>query len=104
MYFDVRGDHMPALLSDPREKQRLNFDFSAERVDELKQLLEESGGGTMKDLINNALTVLEWSISEIKNGNEIAAVNEKNQTFRVLVTPLLQRVKRLNTDASVSAR
>lgn len=95
---------MPAPITDSREKQRLNFDFSAERVDELKQLLEESGGGTMKDLINNALTLLEWSISETKKGNEIAAVNEKNQTFRVLVTPLLQRVKRLGADHSGNAR
>jgi hypothetical protein len=95
---------MPTVLAESREKQRLNFDFSAERVEELKQLLDEAGGGTMKDLINNALTLLEWSITETKKGNEIAAVNEQDQTFRVLVTPLLQRVKKLNSQKPINAR
>jgi hypothetical protein len=77
-----------------REKQRLNFEFDAERVEELKELANESGLSTMKDLVNNALTLLEWVIQETKNGNEIAAVNEKDKTFRVLVTPLLQKISR----------
>lgn len=92
---------MSTTIAVPKEKQRLNFDFSPERVDELKQLLEESGTETMKDLINNALTILEWTIQETKSGNEIAAVNESDQTYRVLVTPILQRVAKLRNRETV---
>src|ERR1700761_9446006 len=84
-----------ASILETREKQRLNFDFPPDRIEELKQLQAEAGGVSMKDLVSNALTLLEWASAETKRGNEIAAVNESDQTFRVLVTPLLQRVKKL---------
>lgn len=71
---------------------RLNFEFPAERVEELKQLQSETGTENMKDLVNNAFSLLEWAVKETKDGNEIAAVNEEEETYRVLVLPLLQRV------------
>ena len=71
---------------------RLNFEFPGERVKELKQLQSETGTENMKDLVNNAFTLLEWAVKETKDGNEIAAVNEEDETYRVLVLPLLQRV------------
>ena len=71
---------------------RLNFEFSEERVGDLKRFLDVTGTETMKDLVNNAFTLLEWAVDETKAGNEIAAVNEDAQVYRVLVTPILQRV------------
>ena len=44
----------------------------------------------MKTLVNTALTVFEWCVEETKRGNEIAALNEDEQIYRVLVTPPLQ--------------
>lgn len=73
---------------------RLNFEFADERVEELKQLQAETGTESMKDLVNNAFSLLEWAVTETKDGNEIAAVNEDNETYRVLVLPLLQRAAR----------
>jgi hypothetical protein len=69
---------------------RLNFEFPEERVKELKTLQSTLGGVDMKTLVNNALSILEWCAEETKAGNEIAAVNESNRTYRVLITPLLQ--------------
>ena len=71
---------------------RLNFEFSEDRIAELKQLQEETESDSMKDLVNNALTLLEWTVKETRDGNEIAAVNEPQETYRILVLPLLQRV------------
>jgi hypothetical protein len=71
---------------------RLNFEFPEERIDELKQLQTETGTESMKDLVNNAFTILEWAVKETEDGNEIAAVNDSDETYRVLVIPLLQRV------------
>ncbi len=71
---------------------RLNFEFPDERVEELKQLQAETGTESMKDLVNNAFSLLEWAVNETKDGNEIAAVNEDEETYRVLVLPLLQRI------------
>jgi hypothetical protein len=71
---------------------RLQFEFSNDRINELKQLKEETGSETLKELFNNALTMLEWAIEEVKAGNEIAAVNEDEKVYRVFITPLLERV------------
>lgn len=71
---------------------RLNFEFPEERIKELKELQSEAGLDTMKDLINNALTIFEWAVHETRKGNEIAAVNEAGESYRVLVTPALQKV------------
>jgi hypothetical protein len=82
---------------------RLNFEFSEQRVGDLKKLLEETGAGTMKDLVNNAFTILEWAVEETKAGNEIAAVNEGEEVYRVLILPVLQRVSKASK-AMLAAR
>lgn len=71
---------------------RLNLEISDVQMNSLRALQKRTGANTMKDLVNHALTLLEWAVDETANGNEVAAVNEKKATFRVLVTPLLQHV------------
>lgn len=73
---------------------RLNFEFSEQRVGDIRKLLKETDTETMKDLVNNAFTILEWAVDETKAGNEIAAINEDEKVYRVLVTPILQRVSK----------
>ncbi len=82
---------------------RLNFEFPEDRIRELKELQAEAGADNMKELINNALSILEWTIKEVKNGNEIAAVNEDDQVYRVLITPLLERVAKKYTRQPAAA-
>jgi len=82
---------------------RMNFEFSEQRVGDLKKLLNETGTETMKDLVNNAFTILEWAVDETKAGNEIAAVNEGEEVYRVLITPALQRVSKASK-AMLAAR
>lgn len=82
---------------------RLNFEFPEERVSELKEL-QQALGVDMKTLINNALSILEWCVEETKAGNEIAAVNETEHTYRVLITPVLQSVAKKKMRASVVNR
>jgi len=70
---------------------RLNFEFSEQRVGDLKRLLDETETNTMKDLVNNAFTILEWAVDETKAGND-----------RVLITPILQNVtKAMRASAAV---
>ncbi len=82
---------------------RLNFEFSESQVNDLKALQQKTGTGTMKDLFNSALSMLEWAVDETANGNEIAAVNEEDNRYRVLVAPILQRAARLHRQDSAAA-
>jgi hypothetical protein len=72
---------------------RLNLEISNAKMDALKALQKQTGAGSMKDLVNNALTIFEWTVNETAKGNEIAAVNEKEEVYRVLITPLLENAK-----------
>jgi hypothetical protein len=73
---------------------RLNFDVTDEQMESLKLLQKKAGVSTMKDLINNSLSVFEWAVEETEEGNEIASVNDDEKIYRVLATPSLQYVAR----------
>ncbi len=79
---------------------RLNLELNSEQMASLKALQHRTGASTTKDLVNNALTLLEWAVDESAKGNEIAAVNESKETYRVLVTPLLQYASRSRATAA----
>ena len=55
---------------------RLQIDVTDAQVEELERVMKECGISTKKELINNALTLLEWAIRERKRGRIIAAIDE----------------------------
>jgi len=69
----------------------LGLEFSREREPDLNRLLAATGTVQLKDLVNDALTILEWAVHEVRADNEIAAVNEDKQVYRVLLIPVLER-------------
>lgn len=73
---------------------RVNFEMNDAQRDSLDELQRRTGA-SLKDLINNGLSLVQWAVNETLRGNEIAAVNEDQKTFRVLVLPLLDNVNRI---------
>jgi len=71
---------------------RLQVDLSEERVRKLEDLMRGSGIKTKRDLINNALTLLEWAVKETRAGRTIASVDEKDKAYKELVMPILSAV------------
>jgi len=82
---------------------RVNFEMNDSQMNSLRDLQGRTGAPSIKDLVNNALSILEWAADETARGNEIAAVNEEQSTYRVLVTPLLQHVARHRSQVPVGA-
>lgn len=78
---------------DPAELQgdttRVQIVLPAERVRILDQIAEEAGLATRKDLFNNALTLLNWAVREVRRGRVIASVDESTQRFTELHMPIL---------------
>ena len=68
---------------------RIQFELTEEQLTELESLMQLSGTRTKKDLLNNALTLLEWALNEKKKGRIIASVDEKEQKYKELVMPIL---------------
>jgi hypothetical protein len=73
---------------------RIQFELPEEKVSELKKLMEESGIKTRKDLLNNALMLLEWAISERRAGRTIVSVDEKKNRYKEVLMPILSSIAR----------
>ena len=71
---------------------RIQFELSEDKVRELEALMEETGIRTKKDLINNALTLLEWAIQEKKAGRSIASIDEQEKLYKEITLPILSAV------------
>lgn len=77
-----------------KKMTRIQFEMSEEKVKELEALMEEGGVRTKKDLFNNALTLLEWSLRERKAGRIIASVDEKEKRYKEIEMPILSAVRK----------
>lgn len=71
---------------------RLNLEMNDVQVKSLRCLGKKIGANSMKEVVNVALSLLKWAAEETASGNEIAAVNEEQSIYRVLVSPYLQHV------------
>ena len=73
---------------------REQFELSSTQSQLLAELMAECDLPTKKAVLENALVVLGWAVSEVKNGRSIAAVNEAKKIYRELTMPVLQTVRR----------
>jgi len=69
-------------------KVRFQFEMSEDNAKHFQDLAK-SAGVTKRDLVNNALTLLDWSIKEAKEGRRIASVDANKQDYREVVLPLI---------------
>lgn len=71
---------------------RIQLELPEENVRELKGLMKEAHIETYKELFSNALTLLHWSVAEVKKGRIIGSIDEKEDKYKELVMPVLQAV------------
>lgn len=74
---------------------RVQIEITEEKSRELELLMKESGIKTKKDLINNALTLFEWAVKEIKEGRKIVSLDEKNKKYKEVFMPCLSNIKKV---------
>lgn len=65
----------------------------------MNNLMSVCGFRTQAELINNAITMLEWAVETVQRGNQVAAFNEASKSYEVVDMPVLQKVA-----AGMSAR
>lgn len=70
---------------------KLAFELPMEKSQELERLVR-AGISCRKDLLNNALTLLEWATKEREKGRSIASVDEPNKFYKELVMPCLAKI------------
>jgi len=72
--------------------KELKLRLSDAEEDNVRRMLEDTGLANEGDLINNAITLLEWAIGERKQGREIASVDVENRKFYKARLPVLDNV------------
>jgi len=72
---------------------RIQLELPEQNVNELKTLMAEAHIDTYKELFSNALTLLHWTVQEVKKNRIIASVNEEEMKYKELAMPILQIVK-----------
>ena len=85
---------------------RLQFEVEEDALREIEQLQELGGLRTRKDLLNNALTLLQWAVRQRSKGRTILSEGEDGSQ-RELEMPFLEAVAgaaRRKLDAAVAAR
>ncbi len=76
-----------------KDNKRIVFEIPASRVERMDSLMEKCGLDTRKDLINNALALFEWAVSETENGKLIAALDESSSNYQQIILPALKNIE-----------
>ncbi len=82
---------------------RWQMDLAPQQVDVLDNLMRIGGIRTKKELVNNALTILEWALEETAKGNAIASIDKDKNLVAELHMPILSAASRLNQAAAIQA-
>ena len=69
---------------------RIQFELPENKVEELERLMRVAGISTKKDLLNNAVTLFQWAVTEKQNGNIVASISKNTGAIKELVMPALQ--------------
>jgi len=59
---------------------------------EFRQMMEDMGLSSDKELLNNALTFLQWAVGERKKGRDIASLDRENRQYFTARLPALDEV------------
>jgi hypothetical protein len=70
-----------------QDVMRWQLDVPAGRARELDTFSDAYGFATRKDLINTALSFLQWAVAEVKTGRIIASVDEKTMRYKQIDLP-----------------
>ena len=74
--------------------KRYQFDappVTATRIEEMKELI---GARTNGEIFDNALTLLDWAITNAQDNRLIASMSEDERSHRLLTMPAIERVRR----------
>jgi hypothetical protein len=74
--------------------KRVQFDVLPERLAEMDQLMAFCDIRTRKDLFDQAMTLFDWAVHEMRNGNEIASYNRRKDNVEVVRLPVLENAAR----------
>jgi hypothetical protein len=71
-----------------RKKIRIQFELLEERGADLNRIMMDTGIATKRDLLEQAITLLEWAVDETKQGNRVGFQSTAGSFQPLLFNPL----------------
>lgn len=68
---------------------KVQVEMPEDKLNGIMEKAKEGGVITRRELFNNALSLLEWAISERKQGRIIASIDKDEKKVREIVMPIL---------------
>ena len=84
-------------------KVKFQFEMPEANANRLEELAKEAGVAK-KDIIHNALTILEWAIEEVQTGRKVCSFKESDGSYREMVLPLLKQFGSLSNGQVVAEK
>ena len=75
---------------DVNSKTRVQLDLSVNEIQRLNWIMEVCDTSSRKDLFNNALTLLEWAVKEVRDGRKLASFDDETKDRTILTMPILR--------------
>jgi hypothetical protein len=85
-------------LDQPATKTRWQIDVEAPQLARLQSLMERCSLKTRKDLFDNAMTLFQWAVTQVENGNDIASYDPSTGIVRPVLLTALQNVPERNRE------
>jgi hypothetical protein len=82
--------------SEPREARnivRKNFEFSPQVVALIDQLRSICGVRSEREIVEEALALLGWAVTEARKGNAIGSFDERESRLREITSPALTKAR-----------
>lgn len=80
------------MVRTARNVTRFQVELPPERVQLVDEMVRRGGFGSRKELVNNALSLLQWVMKEAERGRAIASVDEAADRYTELHMPFLSQV------------
>lgn len=74
--------------------KRYQIDMSPQGVARINELKEFTGARTNKDIFDEALTLLDWAVVQVRSGRLIASIDDDKKLYRELAMPCLDNARR----------
>ena len=72
---------------------RINFDYTQDAVKQLDDLKVKLGVGSRAEVIRYAQAILNWSVQQAENGNQIVSINSGSGLVKELTVPQLDEIR-----------
>ncbi|MGD9364272.1 MAG: hypothetical protein PVH87_01135 [Desulfobacteraceae bacterium] len=81
-----------ALKPENGKNARINLELKKNKIAEIEKLMKIGQIATRKELFENAITLMKWSMKAKQDGKAIGFLGE-NSTFHEIVMPVLENAK-----------